>query len=269
MTTPYDRFLASLSRRAFLNIAWKLGTAAVLSTPICRSVLAQPLFRDYPFSLGVASGDPLPDGVVLWTRLAPEPLEGGGMPMASVEVEWQVATDESMRRVVRSGVELARPELGHSVHAEVDGLEPGREYWYRFRVGRERSQIGRTRTAPAPGTSLDRLRFATCGCNNYESGYFTAYRHLAEELWQQLGQKTSVTEANFPAYDASLLVESVHEYPISINGKMRTKMNFALDMPKEDIEQEVIASEQIQKWLEGKEPKRVIVVPKKIVNIVV
>ena len=93
--------------------------------------------------------------------------------------------------------------------------------------------------------------------------------HLAEELWQRLGHETSVTQAGFPTYDEALLVESVHEYPISINGKMRAKMNFALDMPKETIEREVIASEHIQKWLEGKPPKRVIVVPKKIVNIVV
>ena len=93
--------------------------------------------------------------------------------------------------------------------------------------------------------------------------------HLAEELWQQLGHRMSVTQASFPPYDEALLVESVHEYPISINGKMRAKMSFALDMPKETIEQEVVSSEQIQKWLEGKSPKRVIVVPKKIVNIVV
>ena len=82
---------------------------------------------------------------------------------------------------MRRGTELARPELGHAVHAEVDGLEPGREYWYRFVVGRERSPVGRTKTAPAPGTPLERLRFGTCGCSNYESGYFTAFRHLAEE----------------------------------------------------------------------------------------
>ena len=181
MITPYERALGSLSRRAFLNVLWKLGAGAVLSAPASRAVLAQPLFRAYPFSLGVASGDPLPDGVVLWTRLAPEPLAGGGMPMAPVEVEWQVGSDEGLRHVVREGTAIARPELAHSVHVEVDGLAPGRDYWYRFRVGRELSGIGRTRTAPAPGAALDRLRFATCGCSNYESGHFTALRHLADE----------------------------------------------------------------------------------------
>ena len=93
--------------------------------------------------------------------------------------------------------------------------------------------------------------------------------HLAEELWHQLGHDTSVTQASFPAYDESLLIESVFEYPISINGKLRTKMSFALDTPKEAIEKEVLAAEEIRKWIEGKPPKRVIVVPEKIVNIVI
>ena len=181
MPTPYERTLATFSRRAFLNAAWKLGAAAMFSAPVSRTVLARPLFHAYPFSLGVASGDPLPDGVVLWTRLAPDPLDGGGMPMARIEVQWEIASDEGMRQVVRKGVAVAHPELGHSVHVEVDGLQPWREYWYRFRVGSEVSQIGRTKTAPAPGALLDRLRFGTCGCSNYESGYFTASRYLAEE----------------------------------------------------------------------------------------
>ncbi|MGB3779497.1 MAG: leucine--tRNA ligase [Tunicatimonas sp.] len=93
--------------------------------------------------------------------------------------------------------------------------------------------------------------------------------HLAEDLWHQLGNDTSVTQTEFPTYDESLLVESVFEYPVSINGKLRTKMSFALDMPKEAIEKEVLAAEEVQKWIEGKPPKRVIVVPQKIVNIVI
>ncbi|MGB3852362.1 MAG: leucine--tRNA ligase [Tunicatimonas sp.] len=93
--------------------------------------------------------------------------------------------------------------------------------------------------------------------------------HLAEELWHQLGHNTSVTQTRFPTYDESLLVENVFEYPISVNGKLRTKMSFAVDTPKKSIEQEVLATEEIQKWLGGKPPKRVIVVPNKIVNVVV
>ena len=145
-------------------------------------MFAQPLFRTYPFPLGVASGDPWPDGVVLWTRLAPEPLDGGGMPMANVEVGWEIAQRSRVCRDRRpKGTAVARPELGHSVHVEADGLEPGREYFYRFRAGREVSQIGRTKTAPAAGAPVDRLRFAVCGCSHYETGYFTAYRRIAAE----------------------------------------------------------------------------------------
>lgn len=136
-------------------------------------------FTSYPFQLGVASGDPRPDGVVLWTRLAPEPLEGGGMPGDSVPVDWEVAEDEQFTCVVRSGTEIALPELAHSVHAEVEGLDAGREYFYRFRVCGEISPTGRTKTAPS-GTT-ERVRFAFASCQQYEHGYFTAYQHLAQE----------------------------------------------------------------------------------------
>jgi alkaline phosphatase D len=146
-----------------------------------RAAWAQPIFRSHPFTLGVASGDPWPDSVVLWTRLAPEPFDGGGMPTANVEVAWQVATDQAFRNVVRTGTGLARPELGHSVHVEADGLLPGREYFYRFRCGGETSQIGRTKTAPALGAPVDQLRFGVCGCGHYETGFFSAYGRVADE----------------------------------------------------------------------------------------
>lgn len=93
--------------------------------------------------------------------------------------------------------------------------------------------------------------------------------HIAEELWHKLGNVTSITEASFPTFNESYLVESEHEYPVSVNGKMRAKMSFPLDMPREDIEKQVLASEAIQKWMEGKSPKKVIIVPKKIVNVVI
>ena len=93
--------------------------------------------------------------------------------------------------------------------------------------------------------------------------------HIAEELWSKLGHEGGVSAATFPAFEDKYLKEADHEYPISINGKMRAKMKFALDMPKEDIEKQVLASEVVQKWTEGKSPKKVIIVPKKIVNIVV
>jgi alkaline phosphatase D len=177
----YDRAVARLTRRELLKIAGTAGLAAIARPIVSAQTTARPLFTSYPFTLGVASGDPLPDGVVLWTRLAPEPLEGGGMPMTNVDVQWEVAADGRFAKVLQRGTELARPELGHSVHVEVSGLEPGREYWYRFRAGDELSQTGRTRTAPAAGAPVDRLRFAVCGCNHYETGYFTGFRHIAEE----------------------------------------------------------------------------------------
>lgn len=93
--------------------------------------------------------------------------------------------------------------------------------------------------------------------------------HIAEELWEKLGHRKGINSASFPEYNEAYLLEKSHEYPISINGKMRSKMKFALDMPKEAIEREVLASEQIQKWLEGKTPKKIIIVPNKIVNIVI
>lgn len=165
----YDRALRRLSRRELLNVAWKLGAAAVLSPIASSSLLAQPKFRSYPFTLGVASGEPAPDGAVLWTRLAPEPLEGGGMLPVSNEVGWEVARDAAFRSVVSKGTAIARPELGHSVHVEVSGLESGREYFYRFHVGSETSQTGRAVTAPPLDGSVDRLRFAVCGCDRYEN----------------------------------------------------------------------------------------------------
>lgn len=93
--------------------------------------------------------------------------------------------------------------------------------------------------------------------------------HIAEELWEKLGHKQSILHATFLPYDSQYLVENAFEYPVSINGKVRAKMNFALDMPKEDIEKAVTASEIVLKWTEGKAPKKVIIVPGKIVNVVV
>src|SRR5687767_12204339 len=138
---PHDEML----RRAFLA---RTGQYLALTFASQHFSPGQVPTGAYPFTLGVASGDPAPDSVVLWTRLAPEPLAGGGMPRERVEVEWQVAEDEGMSRVVRNGRVTATPELGHSVHVEVRGLRPSRWYWYRFKTGPHVSRLGRTRTAP-------------------------------------------------------------------------------------------------------------------------
>jgi alkaline phosphatase D len=168
----------AISRRRLIQ---SFGALAAMPL-VGREALAQPVFATYPFQLGVASGDPAPDGFVIWTRLAPDPLEVGyGMPSQPVEVQWEVASDGGFRTIVQKGSAVARPELGHSVHVEVAGLEPARPYWYRFLAGKERSLTGRARTMPAPGANLARVRFASAGCQHYEQGLFTAHRKLAAE----------------------------------------------------------------------------------------
>ena len=165
------------NRRHFLTGATLAGLAA---PAILRAEGG--IFREFPFSLGVAAGDPASDGFVIWTRLAPEPMERhGGMPLANFPVDWEVASDSGFRSVVAKGTELARPELAHSVHVEVAGLEPDRPYYYRFTAGGERSLRGRARTLPAPGAKTDALKFGVAGCQHFEAGFFGAYRHLARE----------------------------------------------------------------------------------------
>ncbi|MFC0634842.1 alkaline phosphatase D family protein [Brevundimonas balnearis] len=169
--------LISPSRRGLI-----LGLTSGAAGFAASGALARQVYVDYPFQLGVASGDPTPDGFVIWTRLAPQPLEVGyGMPAAPVGVSWEVATDRGFGEVVRSGDVVARPELGHSVHVEVEGLQPGRDYFYRFVSGRERSATGRAKTAPAAGARTDAARFGVVGCQAYEQGFYTAHRRVAGE----------------------------------------------------------------------------------------
>ncbi|MFW6774023.1 alkaline phosphatase D family protein [Nocardioides sp. CPCC 205120] len=169
------------------SVAPALLAPAAAATDTRRTAAAPTLGAD-PFTLGVASGDPAPDGFVLWTRLAPEPLAAdgaGGMPSRRYQVAWEVAADPSFRRVVRRGQVSAGPESAHAVHVEVRGLVPGREYWYRFRTGSRGaahvSGVGRAVTAPAPWALPRQLRMAFASCSNFPVGWFTAYRHLAEE----------------------------------------------------------------------------------------
>ena len=136
---------------------------------------------DYPFTLGIASGDPLPDGVVLWTRLAPDPLNGGGLDKRAIPVQWEVALDANFNNIVKRGNEVSKPRLGHSIHVEVDGLEPSTWYYYRFKARDHISPTGRTKTAPTYGSEVDQLNFAFVSCQNWPTGYFTAYQHLAKD----------------------------------------------------------------------------------------
>jgi alkaline phosphatase D len=179
MNSLFERRYAA-SRRQLIQGLGFAGAAMLL--PLGRGALAQVKFASDPYRLGVASGDPVADGFVIWTRLAPEPMAiGNGMPGAPVEVEWEVGDDAAFSKVVKSGKTVARPELAHSVHVEVDGLMPDRPYWYRFTAGGSRSPVGRARTTPAAGAAVKHLRFGVAGCQHYEEGFFTGYRYLAKE----------------------------------------------------------------------------------------
>lgn len=153
------------------------GSAATTSTTLHTAKLAAD-----PFTLGVASGDPLADAVVLWTRLAPHALAAdgrGAMADDPVDVVWEVSTSPRFTSLVAGGVETARPEHGHSVHVDATGLDPHTDYHYRFRVGRYTSPVGRTRTLPVG--SPKRFSVAIANCQWYETGTYAAYRHLADE----------------------------------------------------------------------------------------
>ena len=166
-----------LTRRQILTAA---ATAPAIGAPAL--LKAQSWYAGYPFSLGVTSGDPAADGFVSWTKLAPKPFEPhGAMPTVPLPVKWEVASDDRFKTIVASGEATARPELGHSVHVEVSGLQPDRPYWYRFALAGDQSPRGRARTLPLASASPKALKFGVAGCQNYEDGLFTAFRHLARE----------------------------------------------------------------------------------------
>ncbi|GAA0399280.1 alkaline phosphatase D [Acrocarpospora corrugata] len=137
----------------------------------------------FPFTLGVASGEPSADGVILWTRLAVEPLHAsktGGMPNQAFSVKWELAEDAAFSRIVQSGAAPAQPDWAHSVHVRVSGLRAWTEYFYRFSVDGHTSPVGRTKTAPGPD-STEPIRIGVISCQRYEHGFFTVLKHLAAE----------------------------------------------------------------------------------------
>jgi alkaline phosphatase D len=176
----------ALSRRTLILGSAAAGAATAATTwPLAANAAPyRGSLRSDPFTLGVASGDPEPDGFVIWTRLAVDPLaeDGlGGMPSRAVAVDWEVARDQRFRRIVARGRSGARAESGYAVHATLRGLEPGREYFYRFRAEKFFSPAGRTRTAPPPWATVSALAMSFASCSQFEHGYFTAYRHLAAD----------------------------------------------------------------------------------------
>lgn len=169
-----------MDRRRFLTLTWRTVGASMALAVLPGNDLFAAKFRDNPFTLGVASGDPTPDGILLWTRLAPDPIDPASIRQSYVPVGWRVATDERMRRVVKRGVAVAPANLAHSVHVDVRGLKPGRDYFYQFDVRAEESPIGHFRTAPAEHQLVGQLRFAFATCQDWPSGYYVAYRDMLQ-----------------------------------------------------------------------------------------
>jgi len=163
-----------------------LAAASIGAPGILRATSAQRRWEHFPFTLGVASGAPATNGFVIWTRLAPNPLSSdpqcpGGIQGADIALYFEVASDPAMRTIVAAGRATAQARYGFSVHQQVEGLQPGREYWYRFSSGNATSRTGRALTLPVQGSPVKSLHLGFVSCSNYEQGYFSAYRHLAAE----------------------------------------------------------------------------------------
>lgn len=164
---------ARYDRRAFLQRAGALSAAGLLGPTLVRHpAAAQPDESLAPFLHGVASGDPLPDRVIIWTRVSGQ--------TGPVEVRWTVARDLDMADVVRTGTAVADSNRDHTVKVDVTGLAAGSWYYYRFDALGACSLVGRTKTAPSAGQRVERLRFGVVACSSYQHGYFNAYACLAE-----------------------------------------------------------------------------------------
>jgi alkaline phosphatase D len=170
-----------ISRRTLLKTGGSFAAGMTLVGIAGGRAFAQASFSSDPFTLGVASGDPTPQSVVLWTRLAPDPLVvGGGMPAEPFEVEYELARDEEFRHIHRHGSAPALPDEAHSVRVELDELPPERAWYYRFKAGDAISPVGRTRTTPPGNSYLGTLNLAFVSCQNYAQGYFTPYADVAD-----------------------------------------------------------------------------------------
>jgi alkaline phosphatase D len=174
-----------LTRRDCLKTAG-LALGFAVAPAIVGRAAERRTWRSDPFSLGVASGSPSSDGFVLWTRLAPEPESydpsiPAGMSGESVPVAYEIAADPQMRSIVKRGTAVADAHFGYSVHQEIAGMKAHQPYWYRFMSGDAMSAVGRATTLAAAASAPQSLRFGFVSCSNYEHGYFSAYRHLADE----------------------------------------------------------------------------------------
>ncbi|MFE1379784.1 alkaline phosphatase D family protein [Streptomyces sp. NPDC058740] len=170
--------ISSPSRRTVVKAAAVTAVATPALVAAASPALAEATAP--AFLHGVASGDPLPDGVLLWTRVTPSPdaVPGSGKG-PDLDVSWELAEDRAFTRPVAAGTALATAAGDHTVKADVRGLRPATSYWFRFTAGGVASPTGRTRTAPAADSAAPGVRFGVVSCANWEAGYFSAYRHLA------------------------------------------------------------------------------------------
>ncbi len=208
-----------LPMRADRRRLLRLAAAAAGTLWLPRSAWSQPRLSDNPFTLGVASGSPQADSVVLWTRLVSTGLFGNStLPDTAITVRWQVAHDAAFARVVRQGQVQALPELAHSVHVQADGLDSDRSYHYRFMAGGDANQwvsaTGRTSTLPAPDARPAQWRLAYASCQRWEHGYFSAWRHVVDD-----------------APDAVVFLgDYIYEYPGALNAVRAGTGNWALTL---------------------------------------
>jgi len=166
------------SRRTLVRGAALWAGATIAGLGPIKHALGKTVFLNDPFQLGVASGDSVADGFVIWTRLAPDPFDPQALAPEAIPVGWEVAADAAMKKIVAKGQVWARPDMAHSVHIDVRGLEPNRPYYYRFHCEGVVSRTGRALTLPTPRAPVDRLRFAFASCSHLEQGYFSAYRDM-------------------------------------------------------------------------------------------
>ncbi|MGW2124250.1 alkaline phosphatase D family protein [Streptomyces sp. SM1] len=200
MTSRHRSSESALSATADVNslfprrrtVVKAAAATAALAGPLAAALPARAARQAPAFLHGVASGDPLPDGVLLWTRVTPVPeaIPGSGLG-PDTEVSWTVARDKAFTDVVARGSTLATTASDHTVKADIRGLRPATDYWFRFSSGGTDSPAARTRTAPAADAAVTGLRFGVVSCSNWEAGHFSAYRHLAArgdlDAWLHLG----------------------------------------------------------------------------------
>src|SRR3954469_17074293 len=165
ITGDWDR---RISRRTLLKTGGSFAAGVTLAGIASGPAFGQAIFADNPFTLGIASGDPSPTGVVLWTRLAPDPLAvGGGMPAEPFEVRYELSKDADFNVIVGKGSTVALPEEAHSVREEIHGLGPEHHSFYRFKVGDAISPVGHTRTRPPGNSMVPSVTFAFVSCQSF------------------------------------------------------------------------------------------------------